>query len=88
MSELLLRLRALSPDTQPNAALLESIGAIDTRNRELLAAMLQGLDEQDELAHHYERLMRALLTRQGVVLPQPEAAEVAIHNVTLQHGWS
>lgn len=87
MSDLLQLLRAYTPDTQPNASLLDTVRAIDARNRELQAAMLRGLDEQDELAVHYERLMRALLTRQGSTLSQPDTAEPAVHNVTLEHGW-
>lgn len=89
MSALLLRLRQLDPSSQPNAALLEAIRGIDLRNRDIQAAMLRGLDEQDELALHYQRLTQALLERQGRALPPvltPD--EPSVHNVTLTNGWN
>lgn len=88
MSELLDRLRAINPARTPNAALHEALRALDARNQEIVAAMLRGLDEQEELAREYERLTAALLVRQGQPLPVDLSQEPNVETTLLGDGWN
>jgi hypothetical protein len=90
MSDLLARLRNLDLERRPNAELLGFVDALDARNRVLTAEVLRLLDEQDELAHEYGRVMNALLTRQGGVGLTQESvlAEPPVDDSNLQDAWN
>jgi hypothetical protein len=88
MSDLLPRLRALSLGQTPNAALFDALRELNQRNEELVAAMVAGLDEQDELVGHYVALNTELLRRQGQSLAVTDQnAEPPVHETLLGNGW-